>query len=1238
MDYFLFFSESDEENINLISPWKESKSTKDLLKQPRINCDEKNLPQTNNSAKGTIHNTKPNISLPSNTQEALCSPCRVSPRLSVRTEHGINLKPTDNSMSPRSRTRKRGTAVIDGKKSLVEQNQKAKTLTEDINVTEVKDEVARKSPAKLSASIRDENSPISDDLHLEKHVVPKLKKNSLGLYNHMSPSKVSWARRSLEQEQVKLNVDKAYSKLRSAKRSLDGDLNHLSNEEMTMGTQVNSINNKKSERLECLEKTNSPRVDGNNACESKLVSKHVSSANKNSKLTQDKVEISKEHVRTTHYSKHCKVTELDNTIGTTAKLKTVDDSKNALKCAHMVTKYTNRTDRRMNSPSSRSSQRIETLSTHKSSLETTPNVLQKQKSSKTAPNMLQKQESSKTTPNMLQKQESSKTTPNVLQKQESSKSTPNVLQKQESSKATPNVPRQQESPITCFSQKSMDEEVDLGFFMNSMELVKQRTLQRLASQKSRSSSLDSIDSNRGSINSTPSKWKNKHVNKGTPQKSERSSNRPTPKKRKITVKISPKKINLTSNGRKSSKVLGIAKVYEIETVKSSPSTRSGSYSSVSRIDKVNKKMEIDSPNRTRALSVGGMHTNMTRNDNKLIKGRKSCLQPTSALNKSHISKGKGEIDRSLHSPSPVFGKSPKYLKTLKSTCHISDTPTTKARLLNFETCDKKDEYNIDNSTSPESNGQDPYMFDSPKSGYTSVNSGRKRSWRKKQESNCKIQNSSGTKSTLKNKLKRLSIENNDSEVSSPSVSKVISKKELQFPEVSEERNILQDKLEQQVVPVNNVKERKTKNVSKTLVDRNQGMKDISNRKEHKQSKERFVAIKQLKAKDLTYLPEHEYTHMGESSPVQQIGIKKITQPHLDKSIENVTDSQLDKTDHKQQKDKDGLKEINNVQNDEVSLNWQTIETPSRTKTVKLNNSWSLISDRSLVKLLRSEGSESFHGFQLEDIQQGSMLGSDMSFHETNEIKLDEKSDQEWEINEDQLNTDQSDDVEQYIPCTFTSPGKRSDSSWDDPFDQFIDQHVNKSGVKSTSLTFSPSCRKKNLNKSPGLGRKSRIGGHGNTPQKRKAMCSTSSTCGSIEVPGSLHVLESISETMVTPSKRRRKLSRSRHVSKDDGIERVDDEIEFNHFSPQKLESFRSPLKNKVSEMILSSSPLISSTPQTRGTRISDVAKDFSHHLPALDSSINSSKSTNSQKEKAKQKHDKSSRRLSMRQSSGKDVK
>ena len=146
---------------------------------------------------------------------------------------------------------------------------------------------------------------------------------------------------------------------------------------------------------------------------------------------------------------------------------------------------------------------------------------------------------------------------------------------------------------------------------------------------------------------------------------------------------------------------------------------------------------------------------------------------------------------------------------------------------------------------------------------------------------------------------------------------------------------------------------------------------------------------------------------------------------------------------------DNGNEKNKDPNDSFSLQWKSVVKD----TVKLNKSWSLLSSRSVNKLLSSEdGRESFDGFTEKDLTGGTSLESDMSYEDCSEVDKSINSDKEFDIDleEKEENSDNNKvEFDNLLPV-FSSPGKKSDSSWFDTCEDYIDQKV-KSTVEPLSV-------------------------------------------------------------------------------------------------------------------------------------------------------------------------------------------
>ncbi|KAL5007476.1 hypothetical protein ScPMuIL_016282 [Solemya velum] len=231
------------------------------------------------------------------------------------------------------------------------------------------------------------------------------------------------------------------------------------------------------------------------------------------------------------------------------------------------------------------------------------------------------------------------------------------------------------------------------------------------------------------------------------------------------------------------------------------------------------------------------------------------------------------------------------------------------------------------------------------------------------------------------------------------------------------------------------------------------------------------------------------------------------------------------------------------------------KTPELTKrTVKLNHSWPVLSSRSVIKLLASENDdEPFEGFNPMDISGKTDLPTDISFVEVSEVDVGE-SEHEWHIDQDTSDQEESDcNVAQIFP-DFSSPGKTSVSSWGNACEEYIHTSINQklrpdSGIPDMDI-FLPHSPK---NSKRGRKERAHISALHNvalSPNKRKRSKA-----------------ETVSEYA---SKKRRKI----------GIEVVDNDIEFNHRSPQKFKLDFSPLRVVNNEIILrtadqTSTPIVS---------------------------------------------------------------
>ena len=221
-------------------------------------------------------------------------------------------------------------------------------------------------------------------------------------------------------------------------------------------------------------------------------------------------------------------------------------------------------------------------------------------------------------------------------------------------------------------------------------------------------------------------------------------------------------------------------------------------------------------------------------------------------------------------------------------------------------------------------------------------------------------------------------------------------------------------------------------------------------------------------------------------------------------------------------------------NESFSLKWEYL--PDSKNTVKLKESWSLLSNRSVSKLLSSEdGAESFDGFTEEDINTTVSVASDLSYEEHWEVDKSINSEREFDVDIVERKADEvnKEEFEQFLPI-FSSPNKKSDSSWVDACEGYIDK-----SIKSTeNLVYRgwTSPRKKVYNKD-----------------------------------------KEVESFYITPSKSPRSPRINKRINRpiSNSVferEKVDEEIDFNFRSPQKDRSQFSPLKVKNGKVVDTSSP------------------------------------------------------------------
>ena len=267
------------------------------------------------------------------------------------------------------------------------------------------------------------------------------------------------------------------------------------------------------------------------------------------------------------------------------------------------------------------------------------------------------------------------------------------------------------------------------------------------------------------------------------------------------------------------------------------------------------------------------------------------------------------------------------------------------------------------------------------------------------------------------------------------------------------------------------------------------------------------------------------------------------------------------------------------------LKWQHAKgsTPNRrSKKVKLNQSWSLISDRSVAKLFSSEQDEAnFEGFEPEEVQGESSIGSEISYVETKEIELEVNSDHEWCIEQEEEVAEDDGNLSVYLPNILSSPGRRSDSSWGDACVDYINSQLSTSKANS-SMNLRSSPRKSpwkfkllSPRKSPW---KSQILSPRKSPWKMRMLSPVKSACVEFSAENdscsarkrkcSQELSVPDQDVFLTP--KRRKLRQSAGVTflNGDGVEKVDEDIVFNHMSPHKLRQVSAD-----EDRVISSSPV-----------------------------------------------------------------
>jgi hypothetical protein len=336
-------------------------------------------------------------------------------------------------------------------------------------------------------------------------------------------------------------------------------------------------------------------------------------------------------------------------------------------------------------------------------------------------------------------------------------------------------------------------------------------------------------------------------------------------------------------------------------------------------------------------------------------------------------------------------------------------------------------------------------------------------------------------------------------------------------------------------------------------------------------------------------------HTGNGDAIKRLSPSKSFDPE---SIDNV-DIEMNSPEKNPQKSSQKNKQFDDSgqvsgkkeKSQRNKLVWMSAEiNKKKSKTFKLNASISLLSDRSFGKLLTSEdGNEQFEGFSQEDITAVNTLGSDASFVETTEIDLDENSHQEWVMDAEMIMNEDS-KFDTLVP-DLPSPGKRSDSSWGEACEDFI----------QSQLSFNTSLSKSNMTSPSSPRRVPLYFGSMMSSGKRKRLSS---------------IEEEENTVLLTPKRKNKRMKLIKN-----GIEKIDDDIEFNHLSPQKIKSFRSPSKNNR-ETICSSSPLNDLKQKTLRS-VSNTDSNLIDLLPNLSGKVNKKSSTKNKQKKYSEKPQKS---------------
>ncbi|XP_069110785.1 uro-adherence factor A-like [Argopecten irradians] len=737
-----------------------------------------------------------------------------------------------------------------------------------------------------------------------------------------------------------------------------------------------------------------------------------------------------------------------------------------------------------------------------------------------------------------------------------------ILHAEKNFKSPVDLNEERKSPYVdpVVSSALMINSMEEGFYVNCMEMVKKRSQMRQAAQK-----LKNADNPLGSGSIVASRLD------GTPRK-------------KITVTVSPVKSDKSVHQRPkiSASIIQRENRSIIKTHSNSPANTQSAISSNDRKNNTNLvKISLGKSDRNSRVHV--------RKEEDLSSQGSASSKTHPDSRRHHRTRNESrENEDTGRSPSPLFNRSPKYNKSRKSMMDKHRRKSHSRGRKNAE-CDP---YDIEN-LSPLKPGEN--VIKSPRSGYSgeTLRSKKKnRNWRPQQKQLLQGKSSSSKKlQKLKlpdptQEIKPQEDENTESNSAcenqshrnknNTNITENVSQ-HLHKPSEKDKHSCSRRQSARQKLELDDLRGETVCSVASENTQRLAGSLD----------KTGGDNSKKLESRDLV-LKDGETVSCGDQYSQRK---RNVMSPKHRKRKNSHSDSGVGFS-------KDRIKKGHDRKNSDSTLKWQTAVEPSspKAKTVKLNKSWTLLSDRSMAKILQSEEEDvPFEGFQPEHATGASLLGSEVSYVETTEVELDGNSNHEWQLDNDEgvdeEDTSNENEFNKYanLNDTFTSPGKRTDSSWDETFDNYIDIQLNRSKPKeaNVSTTFNDVHSSPRIFNSP---RRQRNLQRGLTPNKRKA-----------EVADLSDLPPEFLGFNCTP--KRRKFQRSNLVGGAEvaSVEAIDEDIEFNYCSPQKLKELRKPAG---AEVVISSSPvtcrsdLFTSTPHASRQNMK-MSRYNSLDLPAL---------------------------------------